>query len=92
MRWWHFIFLVVLLLALPAQGAETIPPSPSPHYSVDDAHVLSPATVQSIDRQLEQAERDTSNQIVVGIYPTMQSQDDIAAYAVRVFQAWKIGQ
>ena len=92
MRWWHFIFLVVLLLALPVQAAETIPPSPSPHYIVDDAHVLSATTLQTIDKQLEKEERDTANQIVVGIYPTMQSEDDIAAYAARVFQAWKIGQ
>lgn len=92
MRCRLLILLVLLLLALPARAAETIPPSPTPHYMVDDAHVLSPGTLQSIDQQLQQVERDTSNQIVVAIYPKMQSQDDIAAYAVRVFQAWHIGQ
>jgi uncharacterized protein len=90
-RW--LIFLLFLpLLALPACAAETIPPSPSPHYIIDAAHVVSPPTLQSIDQQLQQVERDTSNQIVVAIYPKMQSNDDIAAYAVRVFQAWHIGQ
>ena len=92
MRYRLLMFLVVLLLAVPARAAETIPPSPSPHYIVDDAHVLSAATVQSIDQQLQQVERDTSNQVVVALYPKMSSQDDIAAYAVRVFQAWHIGQ
>ena len=86
------MFLWPILLAIPARAAETIPPSPVPHYVVDDAHVLSPATLQSIDQQLQQVERDTSNQIVVAIYPKMMSQDDIAAYAVRVFQAWHVGQ
>jgi uncharacterized protein len=90
-RW--IIFLLLLpLLALPAQAADTIPPSPTPHYIVDDAHVLAPSTLQAIDQQLQQVERDTSNQIVVGVYPKMQSNDDIAAYAVRVFQAWGVGQ
>jgi uncharacterized protein len=85
--------LAILLLACSsAVAGETIPTSPSPHYIVDQAHVLSPASLQSIDEQLQQFERDTSDQIVVGIYPTMQSDDDIAAYAVRVFQAWHIGQ
>lgn len=95
MRYRIFILLMFLwpgLLAVPARAAETIPPSPTPHYIADEAHVLAPATVQSIDQQLQQVERDTSNQIVVAIYPKMQSQDDIAAYAVRVFQAWHVGQ
>ena len=90
---------MILLLALaavapaPAAGAaEVIPPSPSPHYIVDDAAVMSPAAVADIDGQLESFERDTSNQIVVAIYPKVQTDDDIAAYSVRVFQAWKIGQ
>lgn len=90
-----FICLLLLLLALPARargGTEVIPPTPSPHYIIDEAHVLSAATVQSIDGQLQQVERDTSNQIVVAIYPKMESNDDIAAYGVRVFQAWHIGQ
>jgi len=40
------------------------------------------------NRQLEQFEKDTSNQILVVIYPKMQSDSDIADYAVRVAQAW----
>jgi uncharacterized protein len=83
---------MLLALAAPALAGEVIPASPSPHYIVDKAHVLSSSTLQSIDQKLEQFERDTSNQIVVGIYPKMQSDDDIAAYAVRVYQAWHIGQ
>jgi uncharacterized protein len=90
-----FVFAAICSLSLPQNApaaSETIPPSPSPHYIVDQALVLSQSALQSVDEQLQQFERDTSNQIVVGIYPTMQSEDDIAAYAVRVFQAWHIGQ
>lgn len=86
------ILLLIFLSPWMARAAEVIPPAPNPRYIVDQAHVLSPETLRRIDQQLEQFERDTSNQIVVALYPTMQSSDDIAAYAVRVGQAWHIGQ
>ncbi len=93
MRFHWIIFLLFLpLLAQPARAAEIIPPSPIPDYIVDESHKISPPVLQQINQQLKQVERDTSNQIVVAIYPNMQSDDDIAAYAVRVYQAWKIGQ
>jgi len=94
-RWIVFfltLLMILMLTAASARAAEVIPPNPSPHYIVDDAKVMSPQVVQAIDRQLEQFERDTSNQVVVAIYGKMQSTDDIAAYAVRVFQAWRPGQ
>ena len=88
---------LVLLLTLgtysrPTYAAEVIPPPPSPHYIVDDARILSPTAVAEIDNQLREFERATSNQLVVAIYPKIQSDDDIAAYAVHLFEAWKIGQ
>jgi uncharacterized protein len=86
------LFVSVLVSSASVSAAETIPPSPSPNYIVDQSHVIDAATFQSVDQQLQQFERDTSNQIVVGVYPTMKSDDDIAAYAVRVYQAWHIGQ
>jgi uncharacterized protein len=90
----HRIFQCLLLLAsacLPATAAEVIPPAPK-QYVTDESHVLSQGAVNSLDQQLDKFERDTSNQFVVAIYPHMQSNDDIDAYSVRVFRAWKIGQ
>jgi len=97
LRWLSFHIPLTLLLtlgpyAVQTRAAEVIPPSPSPHYVVDAAHVLSPDALAEIDQQLEDFERATSNQLVVAIYPKIQTDDDIAAYAVRVFQAWQIGQ
>ena len=89
---WTWLLLALGVLAPALQAAEVIPPSPSPHYIVDDAHVLSPATVSSVDSELADFEKSTSNQIVVALYPKVQTDDDIAAYSVRVFQAWKLGQ
>src|SRR5271154_7609513 len=80
-------FLLAAVCSLPALAAEVIPPSPSPDFVVDDAHVLSPSVFDQINQQLIDFERRTSNQIVVAIYPKLQTDDDIAAYSVRVFKA-----
>jgi len=84
------LFLAALAYS-PARAAEVIPPAPT-KYVTDQAKVLSQETIDGLNRQLEQFERDTSNQVVVAIYPHMQSSDDIDSYSVRVFRAWKIGQ
>jgi uncharacterized protein len=92
-RWLPCIFVaaLVVLSSVTVWASEVIPPSPEPHYIVDQANVLKPETVAEMDAKLGAFERETTNQIVVGIYPTMQSQDSIAAYSVRVFEAWKPG-
>jgi uncharacterized protein len=83
--------LLLVSACLPAQAAEVIPPTPK-QYVTDESRVLSQGAVNALDQQLDKFERDTSNQLVVAIYPHMQSNDDIDAYSVRVFRAWKIGQ
>jgi uncharacterized protein len=54
--------------------------------------VVSTATAAQLDQRLEQFERDASSQIVVAIYPKMQSDSSIDDYTVRVAQSWKVGQ
>ena len=41
---------------------------------------------------LAQFERESSNQILVAIYPRMQSASSVEDYTVRVAQAWRVGQ
>lgn len=72
-------------------AAETIPPAP-PSFVHDESSVLTRATLRELNDRLQQFEQDTTNQVVVAIYPTMQSKDDIGAYATRVANAWGIGQ
>jgi uncharacterized protein len=85
-------FLVVLSVRLCTAGAaEVIPPAP-PHYFNDYAGVVSPSVADELNRQLEQFERDTSNQIVVAVFPKMQSDSDIADYTFRVKESWHVGQ
>lgn len=87
-------FGLLLLLALWACGAlaaEVIPPAPKRYFN-DYAGVTHGETAQRLNRELEQFERDTSNQIVVAVFPKMQSDSSIEDYTVRVAQAWGAGQ
>ena len=83
------IFLV--LFATLATAAEVIPPRPEAYFN-DYARVVSSATATELNRQLEQFERDTSSQILVAVYPKMQSDSSIEDYTVRVAQSWGVGQ
>jgi uncharacterized protein len=74
-----------------ARAAEVIPPAPAAYFN-DYAGVVSAGTASALNAQLDQFERTTSNQIVVAIYPHMQSDSSIEDYAVRVAQAWGVGQ
>ncbi|HTX66657.1 MAG TPA: TPM domain-containing protein [Opitutaceae bacterium] len=82
---------LVLALGVGLRAGEVIPPRPD-HYFNDYAGLVSPAVAGQLNQQLEQFERDTSNQIVVAIYPHLQSDSDIDDYKVRVAQAWGVGQ
>jgi uncharacterized protein len=83
--------IVLLLLALCAFAAEVIPPAPKKYFN-DYANVVSPATAAQLEKTLEDFERETSNQILVAIFPKMQSDSSIEDYTVRVAQSWKVGQ
>ncbi|MDW7980336.1 MAG: TPM domain-containing protein [Verrucomicrobiales bacterium] len=85
--------LTSLLVWICAWGfaAEVIPPPPKNYFN-DYAGVVSPATAAHLDRLLAQFERETSGQIVVAIFPKMQSDSSIEDYTVRVAQAWGVGQ
>jgi uncharacterized protein len=79
------------LLATDSQGAEVIPPKPDRYFN-DYAGVVSKSAAVRFNEELAQFERETSDQVVVAIFPKMQSDSDIADYTQRVAQAWGIGQ
>ncbi len=90
--WLTLCWLAALLSAsVSSFAAETIPPVPD-HYFNDYAHVVSPATAAQLNQTLEDFERKTSNQILVVIYPKMESDSSIEDYTVRVAQSWRVGQ
>jgi uncharacterized protein len=82
---------VLCLVALTLRAAEVIPPAPPNHFN-DFAGVISPAVAQRLNAELAGFERDTSSQLIVAIYPHMQSDSSIEDYTVRVFQAWQVGR
>jgi uncharacterized protein len=82
------IFLGLWCLA--AWGAEVIPTKPE-HYFNDYANVVSPATTARLNQTLEDFERSSSSQIVVAIYPKMQSDSSLEDYTLRVAQSWQVG-
>jgi uncharacterized protein len=72
-------------------AAEVIPPKPDRYFN-DYAGVVSKEAAYRFNEQLAQFERETSDQVVVAIFPKMQSDSDIADYTQRVAQAWGVGQ
>ncbi len=88
MRW---IALALILFAAPLVKAEQLPPAPAAYFN-DYAGVVTSSTGQTLNARLQQFERDTSNQLVVAIFPRMESSSSIEDYTVRVAQSWKVGQ
>ncbi len=82
--------IVVWLLAI-AAWADVLPPKP-PVYFNDYAKVVSPRTAQRVNEQLADFERQSSDQILVAIYPKMPSDSDMAEYCTQVARSWKVGQ
>lgn len=87
--WW--LLLIAFITAGGVVRAETIPAAPPRHFN-DFAGVVDRASAAQLDHQLAQFERDTSNQILVVVYPKMQSESSIEDYTVRVAKSWKVGE
>ncbi|CAN5604787.1 hypothetical protein BH20VER1_BH20VER1_00780 [soil metagenome] len=86
------LLLVVLVASTTwAHAAEVMPPKPARYFN-DNANVVSEEAALRFNEQLAQFERDTSNQLVVAVFPKMESDSDIADYTQRVAQAWGVGQ
>ena len=82
---------LTFILAISARAAEVIPPKPDRYFN-DYAGVVSKEAASRFNEQLAQFERETSDQIVVAVFPKMQSDSDIADYTQRMAQAWGVGQ
>jgi uncharacterized protein len=86
-----FLFLAASMAGTWLPAAERIPPAP-PRYFNDYAGVVSRATADRLNAQLEQFEKASSNQLLVVLYPKMESSSSVEDYTVRVAQAWRAGQ
>jgi uncharacterized protein len=82
---------VFALLTTKSQAAEVIPPKPDRYFN-DYAGVVSKSAALRFNEELARFERETSDQVVVAIFPKMQSESDVADYTQRVAQSWEVGQ
>src|SRR5471032_1380814 len=94
MKRYGWFAALVLLLGFAGNlcvRAQNLPPKPD-RYITDQAGVVDASTLSAINDQLEQFEKDTSNQIVVAIYPSLPPDAEIAQYATYTYNAWGLGQ
>ncbi len=75
---------------LGAHATEVIPPPPERHFN-DYAGLVRADTAGSLDQRLDEFERATSNQVIVAIFPKMESDSSVEDYTVRVAQSWHAG-
>jgi uncharacterized protein len=92
-QFFRLLFCCALLGFTAAAGfsAETLPPKPARYFN-DYAQLVSPQLAGALNQRLEQFERETSNQLVVAIYPRMESASSVEDYSVRIAQSWSVGQ
>jgi uncharacterized protein len=88
------LFFAVIALcagAVCALQAETLPSKPDRYFN-DYAGVVDQATASQLNEQLAQFERDTSTQLLVAIYRSMESESSVADYTQRIAKTWGVGQ
>lgn len=86
--------LLLLVMACSALLAQAQPLQPVPELTarvIDTSGTLQPAQIAALDARLAALEQDKGSQVVVLMVPTT-APEDIAAYANRVGNAWKIGR
>jgi uncharacterized protein len=88
---WVLGALCFLGASCPVLANEVIPQAPTQYFN-DYANAVSSSTASSLNQTLENFERQTSEQILVAVFPTMQSDSSIEDYTIRVARAWQVGQ
>src|SRR5262249_4678259 len=83
---------LLLLAALAAPAAAALPIPPAPDHRINDyANVLSAAERDRLEDKLRARERESSNQIVVAIFRSLQG-ENLEDYSIRLTQACAIGE
>src|SRR3954451_19319888 len=83
--------IAAFVVATHTFAAEVIPPKPAAYFN-DYANVVSKDAARAFNEQLAQFERETSNQVVVAVFPKMETDSSIEDYTQRIAQAWAVGQ
>lgn len=92
MRLYRRLLPVLLLAALAGVAAAALPIPPPPDHRINDyAGALSTADRERLEDKLRARERESSNQIVVAIFRSLEG-ENLEDYSIRLAQAWRIGQ
>lgn len=91
MKYFCITILALFTLTASARAAEVMPPKP-PKYFNDFTNTVPASTAAELNAKLDAFDKQTSNQVVVVVYPRMQSDSSIEDYTVRVAQSWGAGQ
>ncbi|MDE2000228.1 MAG: TPM domain-containing protein, partial [Burkholderiales bacterium] len=90
--WWlAWVCLLAWLLPVGARAQDVLPVPALTAHVIDQTSTLSAAQAQALEARLTQLEQSLGSQVVILIIPTTQP-EDIAAYAQRVGDSWKIGR
>jgi uncharacterized protein len=73
-----------------ASAALRIPPPPD-HRINDYAGALTPGERERLERKLIEAERGSNNQVVVGIFRSLDG-ESLEDFSIRLAEAWRIGR
>jgi uncharacterized membrane protein YgcG len=79
------------VIGLSAWGAEFVLPIPSHHFN-DYAHAVSSGTTAELSQRLDQFQHTTGNELIVVVYPQVESEDSIPDYTARVAKSWGVGE
>ncbi len=90
-RWRRLLVAIAIASATSIVAADPLPPKPS-HYVSDAAGVLSPQVVAALNARLEAFERETSNQVIVAIFPKIPENFAFEDFTQRTAEAWGVGQ
>jgi uncharacterized protein len=88
---WLIPIAALALAAGASRAAEPLPPKPV-EYVTDRAGILSAKTVAEWNKRLAAYERETSNQVLAAIFPTVPEGYAMEDFTNRTFDAWGVGQ
>lgn len=83
-------FLLIFVFCASLAQALQMPERPGAHVN-DYASVLAPTEVSELEQKLSQFEKETSNQVVIAIFPTLDG-EDVDDFTNRLFEKWRLGQ
>ena len=82
---------LLLFGALDVARGEALPGPPKSYFN-DYAGVTSEVTRHDLNERLAKFDKDTTNQIVVAVFPKMDSTLSLDEYTLRLANAWGVGQ